>query len=284
MVSTVLLFVMLSIAPGSNADNDLHAKIAATYDFAPHNLDHATIDKKSAILDGFWTEVKTLGPSGLDLLRSELKRTDNPSFFYYDGAKLLLSLSKSKADMQVALNAIQRSDLRDIARADYFYTIHSFSMNGLDTTPAALRILGDPQWKTFIPQHALTLGQDYSLIYLLLPLDESQYVGYIIERLDSENELTALRSLMLLLSYTVNPPADSAIIAFAGNDSKPAQARKYARDLIKQLHLSTRSSDGIASQKFLSLKAERRVLMRRISDEALSEIDELTKKIRKNAK
>jgi hypothetical protein len=283
MVSTVLLFMLLSFVPGSNADDDLHAKIAATYDFAPHNLDEATIEKRSAILDGFWTEVKALGPSGLDLLRSELKRTDNPSFFYYDGAKLLLSLSKSRADKQVALNAIQRSDLRDTARSDYFFTIHSFSMEGLNTAPAALRILGDPQWKTFIPQHALTLGQDYCLIYLLLPLDESQYVEHVIERLDSENELTALRSLMLLLAYTVNPQADSAIIAFADNASKPAQARKYAGDLIKQLHLSATPSDGIVSQNFLSLKAERRVLMRRISDEALSEIDELTKKIRKNA-
>ena len=38
--------------------------------------------------------------------------------------------------------------------------------NGFDTREAAFRVLAFPDFKAFIPQHALTLGQNYSLIYI----------------------------------------------------------------------------------------------------------------------
>jgi len=38
-----------------------------------------------------------------------------------------------------------------------------------DTTAAAFQILEQPDFKVFIPQHLLMLGQNYILIYMLLP-------------------------------------------------------------------------------------------------------------------
>ena len=77
---------------------DFHARVISVYDFQPHTIGKEAFPAKSAQLDEFWTFVKTHEQDSLPLLRGELGNAANPSFFYYDGAKLLLSLSKEKAD------------------------------------------------------------------------------------------------------------------------------------------------------------------------------------------
>src|SRR5262245_40500591 len=104
------------VVPGPS----FHDQVVATYNFLPRNLDPKAINAKSKKLDAFWAQVKDRGPQGLEELRTELRRTDAPVFFNYDGAKLLLSLSKTREDQGMALTAINRAELRDIQWDDYF--------------------------------------------------------------------------------------------------------------------------------------------------------------------
>jgi hypothetical protein len=67
-------------------------------------------------------------------------------------------------------------DLRDVQTKDYFYQVHHLATLGEDTTAAAFHVLEQPNFKIFVPQHSLTLGQNYVLIYLLVA-DRSELLG-----------------------------------------------------------------------------------------------------------
>src|SRR5262245_45393157 len=100
----ILLLIAASAVPlkageKSKRNASFHDRVVSTYNFLPRNLSEKEINAKSLELDAFWSDVKSHGPQGLEELRTELKRSDMPVFFYFDGAKLLLSLSKSQADL-----------------------------------------------------------------------------------------------------------------------------------------------------------------------------------------
>jgi hypothetical protein len=103
----------------------------------------------------------------------------------------MISLSNDAADRTIILSAISHSDLRDLQLKDYFLLVHSMAAQGENTSAAAFNILAQPKFQVFIPQHSLTLGQDYCLMYMLLPTDQDFWLRPAIERLRAEQDVTA---------------------------------------------------------------------------------------------
>jgi hypothetical protein len=161
-----LLFLRAAAGQDAARSGDLHAEIQTVYDFQPHTLTTAEIAQKSAILDQFWNKAKSQRDVYAPALRIELADFSNPPFFLFDGSQLLRSLSNDAADRKIILAAIAHSDLRDVQAMDYFLLVHSMAVQAEDTTAAAFHILAQPDFQVFIPQHALTLGQNYCLVYL----------------------------------------------------------------------------------------------------------------------
>jgi hypothetical protein len=253
---------------------NLHNEVLATYSFQPHLLDAAALQAKSKVLDSFWARVKDGGADGLAALRSELQRTDLPAFFNYDGAKLLLSLSTASADRQLALEAIPRANLLDLQSSDYLYTIHRFAVDEFDTSEAAFKILSDPAFKVFVPQHVLTLEHDYCLLYLLLPTREEFYLDKAIARLDQETNDTAFKSLLHLIAATVTTKGDAAIARYADGEAHPKALRETAATVRNSLKaMADVPLLGMSLHSYTSLKNEQRKIMARISDEALYDLD-----------
>jgi hypothetical protein len=252
-----------------------HSKVVSIYDFEPRTLGQESLAAKSAQLDEFWTFAKANAPETIPLLRAELSDPSNSSFFFFDGAKLLLSLSSDNGDRALALRSLPKADLRSVQPTGYLLTVHWFAQNGFDTREAAFRILDFPDFKAFIPQHALTLGQDYSLIYMLFPMKESVYVNDLALRLKSEANPQSQKSLLLALWYTVTPKGTAAIQSFIDDSKASTESSTYAREL-----LSRRAGPSISFASVDSLRDERTQIMRRpISDEALLEFDSLTRKL-----
>ena len=200
----------------------------------------------------------------LPLLRKELQDFQNPPFFLFDGSMLLLSLSNTADDRKVALDALAHCDLRDVERTEYFRQAQQFATFGENTTAAAFRILDDPKFKVFIPQHALTLGQDYCLVYMLLPTDPEYWTAAAIERLAFEKDETAQKSLLLLLWYAQTDAADAAIAKFGGT----AGAKAYAQELLQRKGTTT---EGSLTET--AIRERRRERMKAVSDEALIDLD-----------
>jgi hypothetical protein len=253
-----------------------HAKVVSLYSFEPHKLTSEQINAKSKDLDAFWNEVKANPKQFLPLLRVELRDASNSPFFSYDGSKLLLGVSQDQNDRALALEAIPRADLKDLQHTDYLRTVHWFATNNFDTTKAAFRILDYPDFKAFIVQHALTLGQDYSLICMLFPMPDSMFVGPLVDRLKTEQNVVSQKSILLALWYSMTPEAKAALARFIDDASKPQEARDYGRRLAER----KAPTAGMATLPSVEqLKMERQNAMRRISDEALIEFDRLTVKL-----
>lgn len=279
--SRALPLFLLFFATAYGQQSDFHQQVITLYDFRPHELGRQQQQEKSNKLDTFWKMVESDKSKYLPLLTAELNDTNNPSFFFYDGSKLLLSLSQDTHDKMTALNAISRSDPRDLQLDDYLFTVHSLAVEGLDTSEAAFHILGYPKFHVIIPQHALTLGQDYSLICMVLPTKESFYLEKAIQRLKTEADATSQKSLLLLLWYSVTKEGDTAIKDFIHASNGAATAKAYASELLERnKNLKPSLLSFLKTRNIPDLKEQRKRAMARISDESLSELDSITTDIR----
>ena len=255
---------------------DFHSRVVELYSFEPHKLGQAEIQAKSGQLDQFWATVKADPANMLPLLKRELETPSNSAFFFFDGSKLLLALSKERSDQALALRSIAKADLRGIQSTDYVRTVHRLAGEGFDTREAAFQILAFPDIRVFIPQHSLTLGQDFSLICMLFAMDEALFVPDLAARLADESNVQTQKSLLLALRYAVTPAGDAAIKAFADSKDHPPEATTYAKALMDK----SAGPDSYSSSSDQLLREERRKVMHRpISDEALIEFDQLTSKL-----
>ena len=232
----VFLGIFVSLAWGDTAkgEGDFHSLVIKLYSFSPSKLNKEDMQLRSKELDSFWGKVSSDRARLLPNLRQELGEISNPPFFYYDGAKLLLSLSNDKADKQIAVAAIARSDLSDIEPTDYIRTTMRLGADGIDTSSAAFRVLDYPKFKVFVPTHSLTLDQDYSLIFMLYQLHEDVIVEKVINRLRKEKDLTATKSLLRVLWYAATPVADEAIARVAKDSVASDDVRQFSANLSKE--------------------------------------------------
>jgi hypothetical protein len=280
----ILTFLLLPLVvagrQATSSTGDLHAEIHRVYNFQPHTLSDAQIAQESALLDQFWTKAKSQREVYVSGLRRELADFSNPPFFLFDGSKLLMSLSNDPADRKIILSAIAHSDLRDLQSRDYFLLVHSMAAQGEDTTAAAFHILAQPKFQVFIPQHSLTLGQNYCLIYMLLPTNQDLWLQSAIGRLHGENDVTAQKSLLLLLWYAQTSDSDNAIGEFSTDPGKPQASKAYANELVhrkESVGLKTRATPLTTTEE--SLRQARRERLKAVSDEALYDLDSYTAKI-----
>jgi hypothetical protein len=168
-------------------------------------------------------------------------------------------------------------DLRDVQTKDYFLQVHRMATLNEDTTAAAFHVLEQPKFTVFIPQHVLTLGQDYVLIYLLLPTDMDYWLQPAINRLKTETDETAQKSLLLLLWYAQTEAADKAVSAFAGDANRSSASRTFANELVHRkdkIGVKDRAEALVASEP--SLRQKRRERLKAVSDEALIDLDDYT--------
>jgi hypothetical protein len=272
--ATILLAGAATVGDGSLPAAAIHRQIQKTFNFQPHLLQKKEIDAKSHVLDQFWEQAKSNRADYVPALRKELADFSNPPFFLYDGSVLLLSLSDTVVDRKIALAAMAHCDLLDVQHDDYFHQVHRMAVLGEDTTAAAFHVLDDPHYQVAVPRHALVLGQNYALVYLLLSTDQSYWEQPAIDRLARERDETAQRSLLLLLWYAQTVPADHAVAAFARDAARPGASRSYAEDLMrgKVGHKTFAQTAGLFSSEE-AVRKKRRERLKAVSDEALIDLD-----------
>jgi hypothetical protein len=256
----------------------MHKRVMGLYSFSPHKVTDAERKIKSGEMDAFWDEVKQHQTSELPMLRIELKDASNPAFFMQDGSALLLSLSKDPADGAIAVNAMAHADLSDVQPPAYFYAVHSLSVNGVNTTKAALHVLDDPKFTVYVPQHAMTLDQGSCLVYLLLPVDEKLWMEAARQRFATEKDVTAQKSLLSLFFYSQTNEGDSVIRETANDPSKDEVVRKEAKKYIDDAKAALKAKADVKGTE-ASLREARRKRLAAVSDEAVGEMQEMTARL-----
>ncbi len=279
-ILVVLLFVPISNNQATAQSASIHSEIQSVYNFQPHLLTKQLINEKSGLLDKFWEKAKSQRSVYIPGLRQELTDFSNNPFFLFDGSQLLLSLSDTPADRKIVCAAIAHTDLRDLQVRDYFLLVQHMAAQDEDTTAAAFHILAEPKFQIFIPEHSLSLAQDYCVVYMLLPTSPDFWLKPVIERLHTEPDATAQRTLLLVLWYAQTPEADKAIQQFSADASKPLDNKGFATELLHRKDIiDAAARTAAATNTEESLRQSRRDRLKAVSDEALYDLDTFTEQI-----
>jgi hypothetical protein len=251
------------------------------YDFSPSKLTSAEQEKKVPKLDGLWKKVKADTTKYLPLLRNDLNSPNHNPYFYYDGAALLLSLTKNDYDNTIAASAIAKCDLADIEPKEYVKTLNRLANDGIDVTKASVKILNDTSFFFFLPQHVMYFRQDNCLTYMLLPQKKEFYVDTLISLFKSVNP-NAQKSILYTFWIAYTCKGDSLINDAMDDKTLSKEVSKYAKELMKSPDLSSEIKKQINSMEANQIEEVRKESLRRFSDEALDDLMISTLALRKN--
>lgn len=259
----------------------LKAEIDRIYNFAPSKLSKSEQDEKIPALDAFWKKTESDTAIYLPALRGELNEPNHSPYFYFDGTNLLLSLTSSPLDKSIAARAIAKCQLKDIDRRAYVMLVSRLANDGFDTTSAALKILEDPNFSFFIPQHSLYFTQAYCLTYMLLPLKPQLYTKTLITLFKKENN-TSQQSIITTLWFGYTCKGDSLINSVISDKSVGKEAREYAKAISGKSNLSKQEEEYSKAAGPGQLTSLRQNSLLRFSDEAIEELRFTTRALRKN--
>lgn len=260
----------------------LKGEIDNIYNFKPSKLSKSEQEAKVPNLDTFWNKIKLDTASYLPQLRSELNTPGHNPYFYFDGASLLLYVSKNRTDEQIAANAIVNSDFEDIDRGQYVKMLNRLANDGANVTKAALKVLSDKDFQFFVPEHVLTFDQGMSLTYMLLPEKPELYVDSLITRFKGASPKAQI-SILSVLFYAYACKGDAFIKEAINDPSLKKDVRKTAKEMMSEIRLSEDESNYVKNAGEGELADLRKKSLQRFSDEAIEELALTTKVLRKNS-
>jgi hypothetical protein len=273
---TIIILTLLSTVTFSQT---LSTEIDSIYNFKPARLSDKEQESKLPALGKFWEKVKSDTAKYLTQLRFELMQAGHKPFFYYDGSSLLLSLSQARSDKALAALAIAKCDLDDISRRIYVAALNSLAQDGIDVTPAAVKILNDDKFSFFIPQHAMTFNQDYSLAYMLLPQKTNGYVNTLISMFPRMST-TAKKSIVSTLWFAYSCKGDEFLKSILANKAVDKEVRSYVKKIMGYTKLTREQKDYLKMVGKEHLDEIRVASLQRFSDEAITELDMTTRVLR----
>lgn len=275
----LLAITVLTIITTSIFGQTLSTEINNIYNFQPSKLSDKEQQSKFPALDKFWEKVKKDTSTYLPQLRTELKQNGHNPFFYYDGSGLLLSLSQSTPDRELAVQAITKCDLADISQKIYVTTLNSLAQADINVTPAAVKILRDDKFSFFIPEHAMTFNQGYCLTYMLLPQKNDSYVDTLISIFPTIST-TSKKSIITTLWFAYSCKGDDFLKSVMTNQAMEKEVREYAKKIMGYTKLTKDQQEYIKAVGKEHLDEMREMSLQRFSDEAIGELDLTTRVMR----
>jgi hypothetical protein len=272
----LILIVTLALIWSVSFGQDFHEEVTKVFNFYPHKMSKEEQEVVFPILDKFFDMVTKDKNKYLEPLRQELKRNDNNPYFYFDGGLLLLEISQSKEDIQLAADALVKSDLRDIPPKIYLEHTLGLSLKGANVIDAALHILDDTTFTAFIPQHFLTLEYGKGLEFILPRYSPNLYIDKLISKFHQISSTSKKLTCLELFVYANCCEADNFLNSLTDN-AQPKEVRDKIAEILKQTSV-TRKHD---EKKYVKLFEDRKKVLSRISDEAMYESVKITMNMRK---
>ncbi|MBC7487880.1 MAG: hypothetical protein H7282_14145 [Cytophagaceae bacterium] len=279
-ITQILLLIFISsVALGQTFSEE----IDNIYNFQPSKLTDKEQELKMPSLDIFWSKVGGDTIHYLNQLRAELRNTGHNPFFYYDGSGLLLSLTNSKADKELAIEAIAKCDLDDISQRVYVRTLNHLAKEGFDVTKPAIKILYAEKYSFFIPQHAMVFNQGYCLTYMLVPQQNKFYIDTLIA-IFKDLDTNAQKSVITTLWFACDCKSDDFMETISMDKNLPIIVSDYAKRMIGYTQLSNDQKAYLNIIDKAQLQELRKSALSRFSDEAIDELDMTTRILRKQNK
>ena len=271
LITILVLFITLI----SNAQ-DLHKEVTKVFNFHPHKLTKTQISETIPKLDSFFNLVKKNKKKYIEPLRKELKRNDNFPYFYYDGAILLMELSKSKEDLNLVAQSLVKCNLKDIQGDAYYSILRYLLTNDIDIIDPALHILSDTKFQVYLVNHALTMNATLCLSFILPKYKPEIYIDKLIERY--KKSITTENKLLFIDLFVCSccKKADDFLLQLKQDKSQPKDLRKYVKKVCKNF-MNKGKENKKKYAKYFNLRKQ---ASNRLSDEAFLDIIKYTKKMK----
>lgn len=275
----ILCFTLLTTyAYGQTLSNE----VDSIYNFKPSKITENEKRRIGTVLDKFWEKVKNDTTRFLQQLRAELQTNKHKPFFYYDGSSLLLSLTNSIADKELAIEAIAKCDVDDISREIYVKTLNRLANEGFNVTKPSIKILYEDNFSFFIPQHAMTFNQGYCLTYLLLPQKNVNYVDTLI-KIFAFVKPEAQESIITTLWFDCTCKGDQFLNSIYADTKIDKSVREYAKKIMGY-KLREHQQEYVNAMSKDQLDSLRKEVLTLFSDEAIGLLDLTTRARRKENK
>jgi len=272
-----LIPVFLFLGSSNIYAESFHEEIQRVYNFVPHELSEYEESVYMARADAFFNKIIKHKDAYIEPLRSELKRADNPPYFYYDAGFLLMELSKSPADLQLVADALAKTDLRDLSTKVYVEHLLELSIMGADVTDAAILMLGDSTFRIILPEGGAELNQGDCMKFVLLRCKPEVYVMKLIGRYTFLESVAAKKAVVEMLFYSCCCTADGFIGGLAANSNEPEEVRKAAAGFAGMDFGEAENNNF----EYNNLHAQIKSLMTAVSYEALFELNDLIRKMKR---
>jgi hypothetical protein len=252
-----------------------HDEVQSVFNFTPHKLSGEEQKALFPKLDEFFKKIMDDKKQYLPLLRDELRRNDNNPYFYFDGGVLLLEISTDPSDLQLIADALVKCDLRDIPPRIYLQHILRLSVMDANVIDAALHVFDDSKFQVFIEQHVLLLNGGECLKFILPRYNSELYVSQLMQRYAKSDSDTTKYQILELLYYSRNCTADK-FLQERLNDSGES---KRINNAIKEVLNTKPPNSKDEPKKYNKIRGQIRSQLTRVSDEALEELNELTREL-----
>jgi hypothetical protein len=256
-----------------------HEEVQTVFNFTPSELSKEEQQKIFPKLDNFFNKVISNKTEYLQPLRDELLRDDNNPYFYFDGGILLMEISNEPSDLQLVADVLVKTNLKDLVPKLYLQRLLELSIKGVNVIDAGLHIYSDPTFQVFIVEHSLLLNQGECLKFILPRYESELYVNKLIDLYSETDLVSTKKSIITLLYYSRSCKADSFIKSTLKNNNSK-EIKILIKNILK-LEPQKRKSEKIKYQK---IRRKINNVMNRISDEAIYELNELTKELSLNYK
>lgn len=271
----IVLCVLAQFAIGQS----LSMEIDRVYNFRPSKLSDKEQDEKMPALDGFWEKVKGDTARLLPELRKELLASGHNPYFYFDGAGLLLTLSRVKGDKEIAIEAITKCDIEDIDRGIFVRTLNQLANEGFNVTKPAVKILANDKFSFFIPQHSLEFSQGYCLAYMMLPQSDKSYVDTLVSMFRTLKPVCQ-KSIITTLWFEYSCKGDMFLKSLITDMSLDKDVRNYAKKILGDASLTKDQKDFLKTMGEADIVGIRAESLVKFSDEAIDDLDMTTRLLR----
>lgn len=276
----ILITFILGIYTHCYSQNILSKEIDSLYNFTPHKLSKAEQSKIFPALDSLFEKIIKDTTTYLPLLRQELKSNKHNPYFYYDLSQLLMSLSKTKNDLEIIANALSNTDIRDLEPESFTKMLNKLALKNIDVSNAALKILDDTTYSFFVPAHSLKFSQEYCLIYSLLPIDNHLFINKLINKFKLSKSPNSQKSIVTIIWLANSCNGDVFLKSLNKSNCLNNSVIDY-KDGLNNMKLSFQEINTAKDLTENELNEIQNNALKRYSDEALDELLFVTKAKRK---
>lgn len=274
----LLTIFLFTISLNSFGQDNFKKEIDNIYNFHPHELSQAEQQEKFPALDKFFEMIKSDTTKYLPLLRQELKLNDHFPYFYYDCSHLLMIMSKSHSDKELSAEAFSKCNIRDLDPKIYVILLKSLATDNINITKAAVKILEDSTFHFYLIEHgAFDFMKGYCLMYCLLPLDPNLYVDTLTKYFQQTKDITAQKAIITTLWFSYSCSGDKFLQSLNESNTLKKEVYEYALQLLADNKLDKEYKKMLKRVKPEELEEMKKSALNRFSDEAIYDLDFVTK-------